>query len=228
MKQKIEHDWDISLSEAKVIQKELRKKIKIQSLKKQVHTIAGIDTAFEKKKGLCFTAVVLLSYPEMETIEELSVVKEIQIPYIPEFLSFREGPSIIKALNRLTVNPDLLMFDGQGITHPRMLGIATHIGVLYDISTIGCAKSRLTGTYNKVGRKRGDFSFLLGDKAKRIGVVLRTKEDVKPLFISPGHLIDIKTSMKIVLESAKKYRLPEPTRLADILSKKAKSPNITM
>ncbi len=223
MKQKIKHDWDISLSEAKEIQKELRKKVKIQSLKKQVHTIAGIDTAFEKKKGICFTAVVLLSYSDMEILEKVSVVEKLQIPYIPGYLSFREGPSIIKALGCLKMNPDLLMFDGQGIAHPRMLGIATHIGVLYDISTIGCAKSRLTGTYNKVGRKRGDFSVLLGDKGKRIGVVLRTKEDVKPLFISPGHLIDIKTSMKIVLESAKKYRLPEPTRLADILSKKAKA-----
>ena len=223
MKQKIKHDWDISLSEAKEIQKELRKKVKIQSLKKQVHTVAGIDTAFEKKKGVCFTAVVLLSYPDMEILEKVSVVEKLQIPYIPGYLSFREGPSITKALGFLKMNPDLLMFDGQGIAHPRMLGIATHIGVLYNTSTIGCAKSRLTGTYNKVGRKRGDFSFLLGDKGKRIGVVLRTKEDVKPLFISPGHLIDIKTSMKIVLESAKKYRLPEPTRLADILSKKAKA-----
>lgn len=222
MRQKIEHKWDVSLSKAKEIQNRLKKKVKVQPLKKAIQIIAGIDTAFENKKGLCFTALVLLSYPELAIIEELYVVEKIKFPYIPDYLSFREGPSITKALIRLTMNPDLLMFDGQGIAHPRQMGIASHIGVLFGTPAIGCAKSRLTGKYDEVGRKKGDFSSLFSDKEKKIGVVLRTKENVKPLFVSPGHLIDIKTSMGIVLKTAKKYRLPEPTRLADKLSKKAK------
>lgn len=222
MQQKIDHKWNITLKEAKQIQNSLKERVRIQPLKKKIHTVCGIDSAFEKKKDLCFTAAVLISFPEMETLEELYVVDKLQTPYIPGFLSFREGPSIIKVLNRLTSIPDLLMLDGQGIAHPRMLGIATHIGVLFDIPAIGCAKSRLLGTYDEVGKKRGDFSFLLAKKNKRIGVVLRTRDNVKPLFVSPGHLIDIKASMELVLDTAKKFRLPEPTRLADKLSKKAK------
>jgi deoxyribonuclease V len=222
MQQEIEHKWVVSLSEAKKIQNKLKERIKIQPLKKEVHTICGVDTAFDNNNNLSFTALVLVSYPEIEILEEMYVVDKIQLSYIPGFLSFREGPSIVKALNRLTTQPDILMFDGQGIAHPRNMGIATHIGILFNIPSIGCAKSKLYGNYNQVGKKKGDFSYLVSKDCNKIGVVLRTRDNVKPVFVSPGHLIDVKDSKKFVLGSAVKYKLPEPTRLADKLSKKAK------
>lgn len=222
MQQEIEHKWIVNLSEAKDIQNKLKNNIRIQPLKKEIHTICGVDTAFDNKKKLCFTALVLVSYPEIEILEEMYVVGRIQLPYIPGFLSFREGPSIVKALHRLTVQPDILMFDGQGIAHPRSMGIATHIGILFNIPSIGCAKSKLSGTYDQMGKQKGNFSYLFSKGNKKIGVVLRTRDNVKPVFVSPGHLIDVNDSKKYVLCSAVKYKLPEPTRLADKLSKKAK------
>jgi len=222
MQQKIKHNWNVHLCAARKIQDNLKEKTKIQPLTKEIHTVCGIDTAFDIKESLCFTAVVLLAYPEMEIVEEFYVVDSLQFPYIPGYLTFREGPSIVKALKKLASKPDILMFDGQGIAHPRQMGIATHIGVLFDIPSIGSAKSRLCGCYIPPGTKKGDYSPLFDKKHKKIGIVLRTRDNVKPVFVSPGHLIDIETSMEIVLKSTIKYRLPEPTRLADKLSKKAK------
>ena len=222
MKQIIKHKWNVSLNEAKEIQCFLKERLRIQPLKKKIHTVCGIDTAFDNRNFKCFTAAVLLSYPEMEILEELYIIDKFTFPYIPGYLTFREGPSIIKALKRLKTKPDILMFDGQGIAHPIQMGIASHIGILFDIPSIGCAKSRLYGKFNEMGKEMGDFSFLFDKINRKIGTVLRTRKSVKPVFVSPGHLIDIKNSMKLVLSSAIKYRLPEPTRLADKLSKKAK------
>jgi deoxyribonuclease V len=157
----------------------------------------------------------------MHLIEETYAVTETLFPYIPGFLSFREGPVIINALKGLRKKPDIILFDGQGIAHPKGLGIASHIGVLLNAPTIGCAKSRLVGTYEEPGTKKGAYSSLLFIE-EIVGAVLRTKDNVKPLFVSPGHRIDIQGSIDIVLACSQKYRIPEPLRRADFISKKIK------
>jgi deoxyribonuclease V len=222
MEPRIVHSWEVSLQEAKAIQLRLREKVIIKPLKKRIRTIAGLDVAFEKGMQCCYAAAVVFSFPDLERLEELYVVEKMTFPYVPGFLTFREGPAIVKALSRLIIQPDLLMFDGQGIAHPKRFGIASHMGVLYGIPTIGCAKSRLCGIYNPPERRKGSDSYLLSKDSEKLGVVLRTRDDVRPLFVSPGHLIDIQGTRDIVLACAVKYRLPEPTRIADKLSRKAK------
>jgi deoxyribonuclease V len=218
----ITHPWDVTVEEAKEIQNSLLKKLILTPSRKKIRILAGIDTSFNTQEGKCFTAIVLLSYPQLEILEELYVVEDTLFPYIPGFLTFREGPSIVSALKRVTIQPDLLMCDGQGIAHPRNLGIASHIGILFDLPSIGCAKSRLCGTYGTIREKKGSSTPLMGKDGKAIGTVLRTRSSVKPVFVSPGHRMNLKTSERIVLASTTKYRLPEPTRQADKLSKRAK------
>jgi len=193
--------------------------VNIIPLKKEPKYIVGVDAAFLNNKVI--GVACLYKYPEIHFIEEAYAVTEILFPYIPGFLSFREGPAIIMALKGLKRKPDIILFDGQGIAHPKRLGIASHVGVLLNIPTIGCAKSRLVGTYKEPGPKKGTCSSLLYKK-EIVGVVLRTNDNVKPLFVSPGHRIDIQGSMEIVLACSQRYRLPEPLRWADFLSKKIK------
>ena len=161
----------------------------------------------------------LYRYPALSLAEETVAIREVSFPYVPGFLSFREGPAIIDAINKLTVKPDVILVDGQGIAHPKGMGIASHIGVLIDIPTIGCAKSRLVGEYKEPGFRKGAWSPLQYD-GKVVGAVLRTRDHVRPLFVSPGHRVDLKTSIEIVLGCIGKYRIPEPLRRADFLSKK--------
>jgi deoxyribonuclease V len=148
-------------------------------------------------------------------------VEIVPFPYIPGLLSFREGPALVKALAKLTVQPDMVLFDGQGIAHPRRLGIASHIGVLLGIPTIGCAKSRLVGEYSEPHVQKGSCS-PLRHKGVTVGTALRTRSHIQPVFVSPGHLVDIDTSVQVVLECTGKYRIPEPLRRADMFSKKLK------
>lgn len=211
--------WPGDLQGARKHQEILQKKVNIIPLKKEPKYIAGVDAAFLNNKVI--GVACLYKYPEIHFIEEAYAVTEILFPYIPGFLSFREGPAIIMALKGLKRKPDIILFDGQGIAHPKRLGIASHVGVLLNIPTIGCAKSRLVGTYKEPGPKKGTCSSLLYKK-EIVGVVLRTKDNVKPLFVSPGHRIDIQGSMEIVLACSQRYRLPEPLRWADFLSKKIK------
>ena len=212
-------EWPKDLKRAKQLQEILRKKVKIIPLKKHPQYIAGVDAAFLNKEII--GVACLYAYPDMHLIEKTYTVTEILFPYIPGFLSFREGPSIITALKGLKRKPDIILFDGQGIAHPKGLGIASHIGVLLNLPTIGCAKSRLIGTYKEPGPKKGTCSSLLYKK-EIVGVVLRTKDNVKPLFVSPGNRIDIKGSIEVVLSCSQGYRIPEPLRRADIISKKIK------
>ncbi len=179
--------------------------------------VGGADASF--LDDYVIGVVCLYKYPEMVFIEESYVIEKGRFPYIPGFLSFREGPAIIKAISKLKKKPDLIMLDGQGIAHPMNFGIASHIGVITGIPAIGCAKSRLIGEYDEPGLAKGSYSILYY-KEEIIGVVLRTKEGVKPVFVSPGHLINIEDSVKIILNSTKGYRIPEPLRRADILSRR--------
>ena len=211
--------WPGDLQGARKLQEILQKKVNIIPLKKETKYIAGVDAAFLNNKVI--GVACLYKYPEIHFIEEAYAVTEILFPYIPGFLSFREGPSIITALKGLKRKPDIILFDGQGIAHPKRLGIASHVGVLLNIPTIGCAKSRLVGTYKEPGPKKGTCSSLLYKK-EIVGVVLRTKDSVKPLFVSPGNRIDIQGSIEIVLACSQRYRIPEPLRRADFISKKIK------
>jgi len=211
--------WPKDIKRARMIQEVLKEKVRITPLKKRPEYIAGVDAAFLHDKVI--GVACLYKYPHLILIEEASIVTDLLFPYIPGFLSFREGQAIIKAIHRLKQKPDVILFDGQGIAHPRRLGIASHIGVLLDLPTIGCAKSRLIGTYKEPGPKKGNWSFLKYN-GEIVGAVLRTKDNVRPLFVSPGNRIDLRGSLEIVLGCIRKYRIPEPLRRADFISKKIK------
>ncbi len=211
--------WTDNIAEAKRIQGLLKKKIKITPIKKKPNYIAGIDAAFVEDKIIA--AAAIYSYPELAHLENTCSIEKVTFPYIPGFLSFREGHSIIEALKKLQIQPDVILFDGQGIAHPRGIGIASHIGVILNIPSIGCAKSRLVGYYQEPDIFKGSSTNLFY-KGENIGAVLRTRANVKPVFVSPGHLTDIETSLKIIMDCVTNFRMPEPLRIADRLSKELK------
>ena len=175
--------------------------------------VAGVDISVDRKGNIARGAVVILSYPQLEPLESQVAERPIEYPYVPGLLTFREAPVILQACEQLSHNPDLILVDGQGIAHPRRLGLAAHLGILLDCPTIGCAKSRLCGEHLTVGTELGDYVELLdGDEV--IGAVLRTRTNVKPLYVSIGHRIDLASAIQWVINCSKGYRLPEPTRLA--------------
>ncbi len=182
-----------SVAEAKAIQRELRKKLRIRPLRKKPRLVAGLDAAFsgDRVRG----AACLYTYPELELIEQATAEVKCTFPYIPGLLTFREGPALIKALEKLKQQPDLLLFDGQGIAHPLGMGIAAHIGVVLDMPSIGCAKSRLVSAHGAPAAKKGSRKRLLFE-GNTVGVVLRTRDNVKPVFVSPGHRIDLEGAIR--------------------------------
>lgn len=178
-----------------------------------VRTAAGLDCAFDKANGTAYASVVVLSYPEMEVIECADAVAKLTFPYVPGLLSFREAPACLAAAAQLQTAPDVFLIDGQGIAHPRRLGLASHLGLFLGRPTVGCAKSRLLGTYDEPGREKGSRSPLY-DGEEIIGAVVRTRTGVKPLFVSPGHLCTLEEAVLWTLRLTARCRLPEPTRLA--------------
>lgn len=180
-------------------------------------TVAGIDTAYRQDSACA--AVVVFSLKDIKIAEEVVAALPARFPYITGLLAFREGPVIIEALNRLKISPDVLMFDGQGIAHPRRFGLASHIGLLTDTPAVGCAKTRLIGEHPEPQRTRGSTAYLT-DAGETIGAVVRTRSGVKPVFVSIGHRMDLDSSIQIVLKSCRGYRLPEPLRRANHLSRK--------
>ena len=208
-----------NIKHAQKIQQNLAQLVRIIPFRKTVTTIAGVDAAFTEDKVIA--AACLFSYPEIILSEETFSIMKTPFPYIPGFLSFREGPAVVKAINKLQKSPDIVLFDGQGIAHLKGLGIASHIGVILELPTIGCAKSKLVGEYNAPGISRGSRSPLRsGDKT--IGAVVRTRDNINPVFVSPGHLVDLQTSITIVLKTAQRFRLPEPIRHADRICRERK------
>ncbi len=204
--------WPRDLDEARSVQGSLSGGVMLRPLPGPVKLVAGIDAAFTEKSTVA--AVVVLDIERMEKVEETFSIMETGFPYIPGYLSFREGPAVLSALKKLRVVPDVFIFDGQGIAHPRGLGIATHIGVLLGRPTIGCAKSRLVGEFRAPRPEKGAAEpLMLGGTV--VGVVLRTRSRVKPLFVSPGNLVTVEDAAGVVLECSTKYRLPEPVRYAD-------------
>ena len=207
------HEWTLTQREAVELQKGLRQRVRLEPLKKRIETIAGTDISFNKFSTTVYAGIVVLRLPSLEVIEEVGVVSETTFPYVPGLLSFRETPSVLEAWAKLRTEPDAVMFDGQGIAHPRRVGIASHVGLLIGRPTLGCAKSVLVGKYEEPPPERGAWTPLV-DKGEVVGAALRTKANVQPIFVSPGHLIDLPGAIELTLRCDGGYRQPEPTRRA--------------
>lgn len=207
------HSWSLSPEEAMQVQAQLRARLVLRWDGREVRAVGGVDVGLSEDHARA--AIVVLRYPELMPIEGVTADAPLVFPYIPGLLAFREGPAILAAWERLQHRPDLVMFDGQGIAHPRGVGIASQMGLWLDRPTIGVAKSRLCGVFAPPGPSAGDMSDLRDPQTGRvIGAVLRTRERANPLFVSPGHLIDVEHAVAFVMRCARGYRLPEPTRWA--------------
>lgn len=207
------HSWSVTPRQAVEIQHRLAARVVRRWSGSPVHLVAGADCAFSPDDSLCTAAVVVWDLLKRTEVETKSVCSEIQFPYISGLLAFREAPVMVMALERLEIRPQLLICDGHGIAHPRRFGLASHVGTLADIPTIGCAKKRLCGSFECPDIERGSRSLLL-DRGQIVGTVLRTRTAVKPVFVSIGHRIDLTMAERIILSCTARYRLPEPLRMA--------------
>lgn len=207
------HNWNVSYKKAAQLQRELAGKISFTSLKGLPKLVAGLDCAFSKGGKRIFACAVVLRLPDFEVLEIQTACRKVNFPYIPGLLSFREAPACIAAVKKLKITPDAFIIDGQGIAHPRRMGIAAHLGLFLDTPTIGCAKSRLTGTFKEPRCEKGSYS-LLKDKTETIGAIVRTADNVKPVFVSVGNKCRLRDAIRVTLACTTKYRLPEPARLA--------------
>jgi deoxyribonuclease V len=213
------HDWNITSAEAIALQKEMAAQIDFERplVSAEIHLVAGVDVSVKTDPvtGIANSqaAVVLLTYPDLQIVETALAQMPTPFPYIPGLLSFREGPVLENAFAKLENEPDVLIFDGMGRAHPRRIGIASHMGLWLQKPTIGCGKTLLTGHFEELANERGAYSHLV-DKGEVIGAALRTKVNVKPVFISVGHLATLETSLKLVMNVTTRYRLPEPIRAA--------------
>lgn len=208
------HDWPSDVQSARTIQQALAGRVRLDDATGRITTVAGVDTGFEADGRIARACMALFQWPELTPIATVIGRAPVTFPYIPGFLSFREMPAILDAVAQLEYLPDLLLCDGQGIAHPRRLGIASHLGLWLDRPAIGIGKSRLCGHHRDVGEHRGDQQPLM-DGNTRIGTVLRTRNRVKPVFVSPGHRVSHDSAVAWVMATLSRYRLPEPIRTAD-------------
>lgn len=208
----------IATKKAKAIQQELRERIKIRPLKKSVDLIAGGDLSFNRGSDRVHAGIVILRIADLTPVARSLVTMDVGFPYIPGLLAFREIPPLERAWEQLEIAPDVLIMDGHGLAHPRRMGIATHFGILRDQPTIGCAKNVLVGDYEEPGPEKGAYTCLTkrdeDGEEERIGIVLRSRTRVNPIFVSPGHLVDFDDARRIVMRALGKYKLPETTRQA--------------
>jgi deoxyribonuclease V len=213
MKLAVSHSWDLSVAEAKALQLQLAEKVIPTTTfdPATVQTVAGVDVSFAAE--MAQAAVVVMRLPDLEPVDYALGKAPLSFPYVPGLLTFREGPSVLNALEKLTIWPDLFIFDGHGMAHPRRIGLAAHMGVVLDHASIGCAKSRLTGKHDEPGDSTGDW-VPLWDEEATIGAVLRTQPGVRPLYVSIGHRVDLPTAVDFVLRCTRGHRLPETTRYA--------------
>ncbi|MBV8887970.1 MAG: deoxyribonuclease V [Chroococcidiopsidaceae cyanobacterium CP_BM_RX_35] len=211
------HTWPSTVAEAIAIQQQLRAEVITTDQLEGVQYVAGVDMGFEESGTISRAAVAVLSFPDLQLQESAIARRPTSFPYVPGFLSFREIPAVLDALEKVNLIPNLILCDGQGIAHPRRFGIACHLGVIIDIPTIGVAKSLLIGKHEEVPEQRGSWQPLV-DRGDTIGVVLRTRPKTKPLYISSGHRVSLATAIEYVLQCTPKYRLPETTRIADKLA----------
>lgn len=215
------HRWDLSPSEAIEVQNELSRIVSTVNDVGIVERVAGVDTSVRGDQMRA--AVVILSFPDFDLFEVSVAERKPPFPYVPGLLSFREAPAVLEAFERIRVEPDLIMVDGQGIAHPRRFGIAAHVGVILDKPTIGVAKSRLVGRHDEVGAEPGSTAYLYDDN-DIIGIALRTRARSRPIYVSVGHKLDLETSLHYVLSSLRGHRLPEPIRQAHLTAGSAAGP----
>jgi deoxyribonuclease V len=223
------NDWNLTRAEAVALQNRLRTQVCLQPLDGEVQLIAGCDISFNKFSDVVYAGIVVLRLPELEIVASATVVTQARFPYVPGLLSFRETPALLEAWENLDIAPDVVMLDGQGLAHPRRFGIACHFGLLTGLPTIGCAKTVLVGKYDEPDERAGSYSPMT-HKGETVGAAVRTKDRVAPVYVSPGHLIDLPGAIKLALRyvrgyqasdaflpSKSKYRIPEPTRQAHLL-----------
>jgi deoxyribonuclease V len=214
---KLHHSWDLTPSEAIALQQRLRNRVIREDRFSPPKRIAGIDVGFENSGRITRAAIAVLDFPTLNPIEEAIACQPTRFPYLPGLLSFREIPAILQALDLLRLPPQLLLCDGQGLAHPRRFGIACHLGLLTDIPSIGVGKTRLIGRHDAVPKEKGGWVPLI-DRGEEIGAVLRTRQGVKPVYVSIGHRISLTTAVNYVLAATTKYKLPETTRAAHRLA----------
>ncbi|MFQ5894459.1 MAG: endonuclease V [Nitrospinota bacterium] len=208
------HPWPHTMEEARAIQEELRRALSLRPPGSSFRLVAGADISYPRFGRRAVGGVVVVCLPEFEPVEEQFFEGEMHFPYVPGYLTFREGPILAEAFARLRHRPDVVLFDGQGIAHPRGLGLAAHLGLYLGLPAVGCAKSLLYGKAGEPGPERGSWSPIWGGGGEVIGAALRTRAGVKPLYVSPGHRMDLSTAITLALAASPRYRLPEPLRLA--------------
>lgn len=210
------HPWDVSPAEAIQIQEALRRRLDLGEARRPTETVAGVDVSYDTRTPTMHAAVVLMRLHDHAILETVTATRPTTFPYIPGLLSFREAPAVLQAVTRLTRRPDCLLCDGQGIAHPRRFGLACHLGLLLNLPSIGCAKSVLVGEYQEPPKKRGGFRMLI-DRGEQVGIILRTRDGVEPVYVSPGYRMNTQQAREIVLKATGRYRVPEPTRQAHLL-----------
>jgi len=207
------HPWRVSYRQAVAIQESLREQLRLEPLSAPVALVAGADVAYSRASHRMCAAVVLVACPSLKIVETARAVSRARFPYIPGLFTFREVPPLLKAFRQLRARPDALLFDGHGLAHPRRFGLACHAGLLLQAPAVGCAKSRLVGTHGAVGHARGSAADLVLD-GLTVGAVVRTRAGAKPVYVSPGYLVDLPSAIALVLATTGRYRIPEPIRLA--------------
>lgn len=217
------HSWDVGTKEAREIQRDLRDRV-LREVPEgfSPRLVAGADMSIGRGERRGYAAVVLVDLESMETVEESSAGETVEFPYVPGLLSFREIPALTAAWAGLERRPDAVIFDGHGYAHPRRLGLACHGGLVFDVPSVGCAKSLLVGEHDELDTQKGSTADIRagadgGEGEERVGVALRTREDVRPVYVSLGHRMDLDTAVRVVLRSSPRYRIPEPVRRADRL-----------
>lgn len=216
------HPWNVTPRQAVLIQEWLRSRVLARGRISRPRLVAGADAAFDLDGELVYAAIVVLTFPGLELVETVTHRDHLTFPYIPGLLSFREAPALLHALAQLQHDPDVIFIDGHGLSHPRRAGIASHVGLCVDRPVIGCAKSRLTGDYREPGPTSGATSTLYDADGEVIGAVVRTRDRVKPVFVSVGHRIGLAEAVRLTLACGKGYRIPEPTRQADRAAERTK------
>lgn len=222
MKPVFEHPWQLSYKEAVELQRQMQSMVKTKDGPRTIKTIAAVDVSYSKKTDKVFAVVAVFDFPSFDLLEESTCIQKSTFPYIPGLLSFREGPPVVKAFADISIKPDVVMYDGQGLAHPRRLGLASHMGVVMGLPSIGCAKTRYIGEYKEPRLEAGSYSKLI-DKKETIGYVVRTRTNVKPCFVSIGYKITLLRAKKIVLDCCRGYRLPEIARYVHSRSKELMS-----
>jgi len=208
------HRWRVSPQKAFQIQEQLRTSIRSEPLRRPVRLIAAADASFLPERKLIKGAVCVLTFPELELIEVQTATLPLRFPYVPGLLTFREGPVLLRCLAKVKNTPGVILFDGQGIMHPRRMGIATHLGILLNMPTVGCAKNHLYGTRTTPHEYRGAYTLIKDNTNEILGVCLRTRKGVKPVYVSPGNRMNLSDAIAAILQSTPQYRIPEPLRQA--------------